>query len=86
MKILFYCGHPAQYLFFRETIRQLTANGHKSVILIKTKDVLEDLVKADGFEYINIQQQERGRSKLSIAFSLLRRNLKMLPNRFKIET
>jgi len=79
MKYLFYCGHPAQYLFFRETIRQLNDKGHKCIILIKTKDVLEDLLISDGLEYVNIQKRERGRSKLSIALSLIRRNLKILP-------
>jgi len=79
MKYLFYCGHPAQYLFFRETIRQLNIKGHDSLILIKTKDVLEDLVISDGFNFKNIQHKERGRSKFSIALGLLRRNLKMLP-------
>jgi len=79
MKLLFYCGHPAQYLFFRESIRKLTANGHHSLILIKTKDVLEALVKNDGLEYINILPQERGKSKFAIALSLIRRNIKILP-------
>ena len=79
MKLLFYCGHPAQYLFFRETIRQLNNKGHQSLILIKTKDVLEELVKNDGFDYINILPRERGGSKFAIALSLLKRNIKLLP-------
>jgi predicted glycosyltransferase len=79
MKLLFYCGHPAQYLFFREAIRQLTARGHEALILIKTKDVLEDLVKADGLAYINILPRERKRSKAAIILSLLKRNARMLP-------
>jgi len=83
MKYLFYCGHPAQYLFFRETIRRLNTKGHESIILIKTKDIMEELVKSDGFDYINILPNERKNSKISIAFSLLKRNLKMLPIIFK---
>lgn len=79
MKLLFYCGHPAQYLFFRETIRQLLVKGHKTIILIKTKDVLEELIRSDGFDYKNILQHERGKSKLSIILSLFNRNLKILP-------
>lgn len=79
MKLLFYCGHPAQYLFFRETIRRLNNNGHQSLILIKTKDVLEELVKSDGFEYLNILPRERKNSKLAIGISLLKRNMKLLP-------
>jgi predicted glycosyltransferase len=79
MKILFFFGHPAQYLFLRETIRRLISNGHEIKILIKTKDVLENLLINDEFEFENILPQERGKSKLSIALSLLKRNFTMLP-------
>jgi len=41
MKILIYLGHPAQYMFLRETINQLSRKGIKLRILIKTKDILE---------------------------------------------
>ena len=79
MKILLYFGHPAQYLFLRETIIRLTDKGHSIKILIKTKDVLENLLKEDKLEYINILPQERGKSKIAIAFSLLKRNIALLP-------
>ena len=78
MKILLYFGHPSQYLFLRESIRILSAD-HKIFILIKTKDVLEDLIKNDGLPYKNILPRERGRSKVSIILSLIRRNIKILP-------
>lgn len=84
MKILVYFGHPAQYLFLRESIRRLSKNN-KVTILIKTKDVLEKLIKNDGFNYINILQKERGKSKISIAFSLLKRNIKIFPILLKIK-
>ncbi len=84
MKILVYFGHPAQYLFLRETIRRLAKNN-KVTILIKTKDVLEKLIKNDGLNYINILQRERGKSKISIALSLLKRNIKILPILLKIK-
>lgn len=83
MKILVYFGHPAQYLFLREAIKRLIANGHQIKILIKTKDVLENLVKNDGLEYENILSQTRGKSKFSIALSLIQRSLKILPILFK---
>ena len=78
-KILVYFGHPAQYLFMREAIKQLQSNGLKVKIVIKTKDVLEDLVKSDGFEFTNILKKKRGSSKFSIILSLLKRNLKLIP-------
>ncbi len=79
MKILFYFGHPAQYLFLRETMIRLKKKGVNIKILIKTKDVLEELLSKDGFEYTNILLQERGKSKILIALSLLKRELKILP-------
>lgn len=80
MKILFYFGHPAQYLFLRETIKSLLLGGqHQVKILIKTKDVLEDLIQKDGYDYTNILPEERGKTKLSIAWSLLKRNKIILP-------
>ncbi len=79
MRILFYFGHPAQYLFFRDTIKQLIASDkNKITILIKTKDVLEELIKSDKLDYINILPKERKKSKLSILLSLLKRNFKLL--------
>ena len=80
MKILFYFGHPAQYLFARATIKRLLKKpGFEVQILIKTKDVLEDLLSADQLSYTNILPQERGSSKLKIGLSLVRRNFKILP-------
>lgn len=79
MKILFYFGHPAQYLFLRKTIKSLIIKNHSVKILIKSKDVLEDLLIQDNLDYINILPQERSNSKIAIAISLLRRNLSILP-------
>ncbi|MCD4677614.1 MAG: DUF354 domain-containing protein [Desulfobacula sp.] len=63
------------------------SNDNQVKILIKTKDVLEDLLMHDGFEYVNILPHERGTTKLSIVFSLIKRNLVIFPLllRFKPE-
>jgi predicted glycosyltransferase len=66
MKILFYFSHPAQYFFLRETIKRLIKTNHVIIILIKTKDVLEDVLIGDNLEYINILPTERGLTKLDI--------------------
>nr|WP_295923758.1 DUF354 domain-containing protein [uncultured Dyadobacter sp.] len=80
MKLLFYFGHPAQYLFLRETIRRLIqTEKHEIIILIKTKDVLESLVRADGIPYRNILMRERGHSKLAVAWSLVQRLITIFP-------
>jgi len=78
-KFLFYFGHPAQYLFLRATVKNLINAGHQVTMLIKTKDVLEDLIKSDGFEYINILPQQRGLSKIAILLSLVKRIFAIWP-------
>lgn len=57
MKILVQLGHPAQFHFFKHSISNWIKNGHKVRILIRTKDVLEELVSNSGFEYINLEKQ-----------------------------
>lgn len=80
MKFLFYFGHPAQYLFLRETIKQLSrTNTHQITILIKTKDVLEDLIRRDGYAYTNILVKQRGGSRFSIIASYLKRIVHIAP-------
>lgn len=79
MKIIFYFGHPAQFLFLRKTIKTLKVNGNQIKILIKSKDVLEDLILNDDLEYTNILSKERGKSKVSVALSFIKRSLKILP-------
>ena len=65
-KVLFYLGHPAQYHFVKKTVARLKNDGNEVLILIKTKDILEDLLKEDALDYVNIQSQPRGNGKLSI--------------------
>lgn len=71
--ILFYLGHPAQYHFIKHTLRSLENDGHKVKVLIKTKDILEQLLQEDGIEYTNIQNRPRGRGKIAILTSSLKR-------------
>lgn len=59
MKILIYLGHPAQYHFFKYTIKDLKGKGHDITLLLKSKDILEELVRQDGVSYINIQSKIR---------------------------
>ena len=77
MRILFYFGHPAQYLFLRKTIEKIQNKNHKAIILIKSKDVLENLLKNDGQKYLNILPYGRKDNKLSIFISLLKRDFKV---------
>lgn len=73
MRYLIYLGHPAQYHFFKRTILNLQQHGHLVKVLIKTKDILEQLLQEDGVEYVNIQPVMRKNSKLSIFMAMLQR-------------
>ena len=78
MKILIYIGHPAQYHFFKYTIKNLKADGHDVRILINTKDILEQLLQEDGVQYENIQEKVRKNSKWGIFSASLRRTWEVL--------
>lgn len=54
MRVLFQLGHPAHFHLFKNTIADLQRDGHQTFILIRKKDILEDLLKQAGLPYINI--------------------------------
>jgi len=51
---LFYLGHPAHYHLFKGAINDLIQKRVTVSVVIKKKDVLENLVKAEGWEYITL--------------------------------
>lgn len=59
MNYLFFFVHPSKFHVFRNTINSLKDKGHKVDIVITSKDVLEDLVKTEGWEYTNIFPEGR---------------------------
>ena len=54
MKILFYLAHPAHYHLFKNVIKKLNSKNHKTLITIKKKDVLEQLLIENSLPYFNI--------------------------------
>lgn len=54
MSLLVYLGHPAHFHLFKNTIKQLQSEGIKVTVAIKSKDVLEQLLKDSGMEYVNV--------------------------------
>tara|TARA_Y100001935_G_C17307058_1_gene513013 strand:+ start:2309 stop:3406 length:1098 start_codon:yes stop_codon:yes gene_type:complete len=78
MKILFHLGHPAHFHLFKNTILNLTQQGHKTSIIIKKKDILEELLINEGLKYKNILPEGRKNSKISIAIGLLKQDFQIL--------
>lgn len=78
MNVLIYLGHPAQYHFIKHTAKQLIADGNRVKLLIKTKDILEELLKEDKWEYENIQTKFRKGTKLGILRASFDRTRKVM--------
>ena len=78
MKILFHLGHPAHFHLFKNVISSLKEQGHLVYILIKKKDVLEELLIESGFEYYNILPDGRKDSLLGIALGQIKQTLRLV--------
>ena len=55
-------------------ITGLQGYGHQTYVLIKKKDILEDLLKLSGLDYVNILTEGRGDSKSGLALGMLKRD------------
>jgi len=74
MNYLFYFVHPSKYHLFKHVINTLIEKGHHVDVVIITKDVLEPLVRSEGWNYTNIfpeGRRSKSNSKYSILFSTL---------------
>ena len=78
MKLLFHIAHPAQYHMFKHVIRNLKEKGHTVKVTINTKDVLEELMIADGVEFTNILPNRRKKNnKFTALLTLLKKDIKI---------
>jgi len=77
MHYLFHLGHPAHFHLFKNVISALKQNKHEVSILIKKKDILEELLINAGFPYYNLLPRGRKDSKIGIALGMLEADLKM---------
>ena len=80
MRVLVYLGHPARFHNYKNTIAALKAHGHEVEVLIKKKDILEDLLKNAGIPYHNVLEEGRKSSKVGITIGLIKQTLRI--NRF----
>jgi uncharacterized protein len=69
MRYLFFFVHPSKFYVFRNTINSLKKNGHLVDIVITSKDLLDDLVKQEGWEYSNIFPKGRKMKGLPVYLS-----------------
>ena len=68
MNVGIFLGHPAHFHYYKNTARQLMADGHKVFFAVKEKDILETLMKDAGFEYDKV----RGKREKSDKWHLMK--------------
>lgn len=56
---LFFLVHPAKFHFHKVQINELKKRGHQVDVAIIQKDILEELVREEGWEYTNIFPEGR---------------------------
>jgi predicted glycosyltransferase len=77
MKVLFHLGHPAHFHLFKNVILDLEKRKHKINILIKKKDILEDLLKDSDIPYKNILPEGRKDSKVGIIIGQIKQVVRL---------
>ncbi len=77
MKVLFYLGHPAHFHLFIHCIGHF---GKDAIVVIKSKDILEDLLKEHGIGYHLVEDDSLNREKPGKIKLLLR----MMKRSFRI--
>jgi hypothetical protein len=77
MNILIQLSHPAHFHLYKVVIANLKRDGHQVFVLIKTKDILEDLLKNEGLEFHNILPVAHRKNKMGILFDMVKRDWKM---------
>lgn len=72
--ILFFLGHPAHYHMFKHTILELKKSLYHVTIMVKSKDILTDLLNESGINYINALPNGRKDGILGIVSSLMHKS------------
>lgn len=78
MNILVHLSHPAQFHLFKRVIKNLKEDGHNVYIIIKTKDILEDLLIDSNLPYYNVLPIAHRKSKMGVFGDLLVRDWRIL--------
>ncbi len=78
MKIIVYLGHPGHFHLYKNSINNWKSKEHQVIILIKKKDVLENLLQSAGFDYINILKKGRKDSKIGMFWGMIQRTFQIL--------
>ena len=78
MNVLIQLAHPAHFYYYKNTIKSLSEHGHKVVIAITTKDILEKLLIDSNIPYVNIMKTTPKSSKIGYLFDMVVRCIRIL--------
>ena len=76
-KVLISLGHPAHYHLFKNINTNLNNIGIETKIIIREKDILENLLKSEDIAYYNILPKEKGSGFLALTLSIILRDLRL---------
>lgn len=78
MNIVVQLSHPAHFHLYKITIKNLLDKGHKVYVLIKSKDILEDLMQNAGLPYYNILEDSKRRNKFDVLLDMFKKDWRIL--------
>jgi len=70
-------SHPAHFHMFRYTIDNLKKDGHQVVVVIRPKDVLEQLCRDSGMQYYKVKDRPKKWGLLGLGFSLVEKTIEV---------
>lgn len=76
-KVLISLGHPAHYQLFKNVIKNLNELQIETLIVIRKKDVLENLLADSGLSFYNIFPDERKSGMFGMIGSLLKKDFRL---------
>ena len=78
MNVLIQLSHPAHFHLYKNVAKNLQAENHKVFIVIKTKDILEDLLKEANLPYYNILPNDNRKSKFDVFKQMIVKDWRIL--------
>lgn len=76
--VLFMISHPAHFHLFIRTIGALKEKGWRVIVVIRPKDVLEQLCINAGITFIKVSERSRSVGRVGLAWSLVRKTWEVL--------
>ena len=83
MRIVVQLSHPAHFHLYKNVIKNWQQDGHDVFVLIKTKDILEELLQNSGIHYHNVLPIAHRKNKIGILWDMFVRDWKIMCFSFK---